>query len=828
MAIEARERNEPIDPNDLIKGVEYALILLGNANAACLYERQKIVLRALNPKLECFAERSTEEPSSTELFGPKLRKDIKNHVELSKEVSAFERSLGSQSAKPKWTQPSRSFTRGQPNRFSPYQTRGGGFRGKGPNYSRGDFRKRNNFTGDVDNSISKSNIMAGRLSSCFDEWQTITNDSWVLEVIKGYKLPFITYPNKYLNPAPHAIPKSNIEIVKDEVNKLLAKGAIEKVTNTYFLNQIFLVPKKDAAWRPILNLKPLNKLLEIPHFKMEKISMIQDFLTKGMWMAKIDLEDAYFSVSINSSDRKFLQFLWNGTVYQYTCLPFGLATAPFVFTKITKPIVQHMRFWGMKVILYLDDLFIANDSEIQLKNELTYATSLLERLGFKINHKKSVLIPTQNIQFLGFEINSNQMCFNVPQEKKQKIVDFCINILKVVFTTPRSLAKLLGMITSITLAFNTAYLHIRYLQSQLIQELQAQKSWESKIRLNQNSRLEIAYWIENLPVHPGSPVLLQNPDMVIESDSSLEGWGSRCNHATTGGLWSKEDKIRCGHINSLELKAAMLALQSFAKNQNDIHVRLKLDNKTAVAYVNHLGGTRSMNLNKIALELWEWCLERGIWITAEYLPGKSNLWADWESRNSYDASDWKLKPSVFTKLQRKFRVEVDLFASRTNYQLHQYVSWRADPQSIAVDALKIDWSTFKGYAFPPFNLIGKCLRKCQVDQAKLLLVAPMWRNQPWYPTLLKMLYQTPILLPLEMDLLLNPNGDPHPLIISGALTLLAWPITGKLAEQVHYQSGLNSCSGIPFGNPLPGHIRVPSAASLAGVSNDKLIPIAQL
>lgn len=104
MAVEARERNEQIDPNALLKGVEYALILLGNANSTCLYERQRIVLKALNPKLEGFAEKSTENPTSTELFGPKLRRDIKNHVELSKEVSAFERSLGSsQINRPKWT-----------------------------------------------------------------------------------------------------------------------------------------------------------------------------------------------------------------------------------------------------------------------------------------------------------------------------------------------------------------------------------------------------------------------------------------------------------------------------------------------------------------------------------------------------------------------------------------------------------------------------------------------------------------------------------------------------------------------------------------------------
>ena len=55
------------------------------------------------------------------------------------------------------------------------------------------------------------------------------------------------------------------------------------------------------------------------------------------------------------------------------------------------------------------------------------------------------------------------------------------------------------------------------------------------------------------------------------------------------------------------------------------HIRLKMDNKSAVAYVNKLGGTRSLPLNSLALEMWDWCLQRGIWISAEYLPGQENL-----------------------------------------------------------------------------------------------------------------------------------------------------------------------------------------------------------
>ncbi len=80
-------------------------------------------------------------------------------------------------------------------------------------------------------------------------------------------------------------------------------------------------------------------------------------------------------------------------------------------------------------------------------------------------------------------------------------------------------------------------------------------------------------------------------DFVIESDTSLAGWGEVCNHQQTGGPWSQEEQNL--HIYCLELLAATLALKTFTKGQTGLSVLLKMDNTTAVAYVNNQGGTVS-------------------------------------------------------------------------------------------------------------------------------------------------------------------------------------------------------------------------------------------
>lgn len=110
---------------------------------------------------------------------------------------------------------------------------------------------------------------------------------------------------------------------------------------------------------------------------------------------------------------------------------------------------------------------------------------------------------------------------------------------------------------------------------------------------------------------------------------------------------------------------------------------------------------------------------------------------------------------------------VDLFASRLNAQLEQYVSWRPDPNAMATDALQLRWNKWTGYAFPPFCLIRRCLKKVREEKASLVLVAPIWRSQPWYPALLELLIDYPLILPVDPQLLMDPSNNPHPLVVAG-------------------------------------------------------------
>ena len=76
-----------------------------------------------------------------------------------------------------------------------------------------------------------------------------------------------------------------------------------------------------------------------------------------------------------------------------------------------------------------------------------------------------------------------------------------------------------------------------------------------------------------------------------------------------------------------------------------------------------------------AKEIWEFLLDRGIMITAEYLPTDLNVEADWESRHVTDWSEWKLHPWLFEQICLTHGTpEVDLFASRTSHQIQTYMT----------------------------------------------------------------------------------------------------------------------------------------------------------
>ena len=623
------------------------------------------------------------------------------------------------------------------------------------------------------NSLSK---VAGRLQHHISNWKLVTKDQWVWSAVEGYHIDLISEPLQIKLPTPPTFNQDQFALIQQEVKELVNKGAVSEVLNPQaqmgFYSNLFLVPKKDGGQRPVINLKALNEFVQMQHFKMEGIHTLKELVRPGDWLAKLDLKDAYFTIPIHQNHRKFLRFLFQEKTYEFNCLPFGLSSAPWVFTKTLKPVSALLRQLGVRMIVYIDDILLLADSRELLEDQVSGLVYLLECLGFLINMKKSLLQPSQSIEFLGIMVDTLTMELKLPGEKLKKIRAEAGRCLREESITARALSRLLGKMNAATQVIPPAPLFYRHLQMSLSQALDfSSQNYETNIMLSRDCKEELSWWIANMRKWNGKTLLQKEIDLTIESDASLTGWGAVCSYQRTGGPWSQMEKMM--HINCLELLAATLAVQTFAKNSNRISLLLLLDNTTAVAYINNLGGTISKQLVGLAKDLWMWCLERNIHITAQHLPGKLNYLADTESRVMMDRSDWRLNPITFQKIDRLFGpLEVDLFASRLTTQLQTFFSWRPDPYAMASDSFLQDWTTRKGYANPPWCMIGRTLSQVKSQLAQIVLVTPVWKSQPWYPVLLNMVIDYPRLI-LDNPVVVNQH-------FPGMFPQLAiWLISGR-------------------------------------------------
>ena len=121
---------------------------------------------------------------------------------------------------------------------------------------------------------------------------------------------------------------------------------------------------------------------------------------------------------------------------------------------------------------------------------------------------------------------------------------------------------------------------------------------------------------------------------------------------------------------------------------------------------------------------------------------------------TFQDTEWKLDSDVFERISTYWgRPSIDLFAFRLNFQLRPFVSWKPDPEAFAIDALSISRKEQNFYAFPPFAVINRVLQKAEQDQAHGIIFVPLWTTQTWFPRLLHMLIDYPLLLPCHPQLL---------------------------------------------------------------------------
>ena len=421
------------------------------------------------------------------------------------------------------------------------------------------------------------------------------------------------------------------------------------------------------------------------------------------------------------TSRKYLRFCLKGRVFQFRALPFGLATSPFVFTRLMVVIATHLRVLAIILFPYLDDWLVRNQRRLQLIKDREFTLRLISSLGLIINREKSELIPSQNFTFIGMEFLTQDNIVRVPWDRVLCILDLIGWFRKQVAVTARMFLSLLGKLSASAQFVVLGRLHLRPLQMALFAQWKPHVlPLEHKIFVTEQIKHHLRWWLDRDRFLQG--VVLKQPPPVhtVFTDASCSGWGAHLEPEglMCHGVWHQNQSHL--HINILEMKAILLALKEFQLILSNSSVMIATDNSSVVAYLQKEGGTHSPTL---CVEVWEtllWCQENGISLRVRHIPGKTNILADRLSRSGKPIStEWSLNQSICNSIfLMSGHPNIDLFATRLNNRLPLFVSPIPDSKALAIDAMSMNWDGIHAYAFPPFHIIPAILTKIRMHQCK--------------------------------------------------------------------------------------------------------------
>lgn len=564
-----------------------------------------------------------------------------------------------------------------------------------------------------------------------------------------------------------ALTEAESAILSKEVARMLREGAIEETDRTdLVISSIYTVPKKNGKHRPVINLRWVNSHIHHRHFKMSTMKDVKAAMSKGCFMAKVDLSDCFWGVPVAERDRRFMAFQWEGKKYTFKVLPFGLSVSPYFITKLYRSMVEHLQQQGHHVIIYMDDILVLGKDRDTCRRSLQALRALLQDLGAVINEDKSSLTPTQRLDYLGFTLDSAEMRIWAPAKKMTNMYKALKAFQRKSKASARDAASLLGKLTSMADALFPVRVHTSAIHDFKTSALGQGANWDTLRSIPASARANTQWWLHNLRLLNGRPILQPKADIRAATDASDLGWGAwletPAGKISWGGAFPNYERDK--HINFKELLAVYYLIRSCPNRLKGKVVDLGIDNTTALHYIRNMGG-RKTYLADLAAQIFNLASKLKIRFLAYHLPGEENVLADMESRrltrpSEIRLADFKLLPQVFQAAQRIFgQNTIDAFATFHNTQMRRFGSWSPQPDAVWLDSMAHPWSSEFPWLNPPFAMLGRVLQKVEAEHSTATLVVPLWPAQPWFPKLLALMVGSPLILPRRQGLFLHPTSS---------------------------------------------------------------------
>ena len=578
--------------------------------------------------------------------------------------------------------------------------------------------------------------MAGKIHQKGQFWaRTLKASKFVSAIIEnGYSLPFVEECTSFYA-RNNASSLRNRKFVEEAIERLLQTNCIKESDSIPFVCNPLTVAE-GAKLKLVLDLRHVNQFLEKQTFKYEDLKTFAKMFEQGYYIACFDLKNGYHHVSINPEHCMYLGFSWvyeDGRIryFVFVVLPFGLAPACYVFTKLLRPLIKKWRGEGIRSVIYIDDGIFGSKSKRDTAFACLQVREDLENAGFTINEDKSTLYPHQIGKWLGFDIDMVQYKLSIPSEKISKLRESAEAMLGTTRTSARKVAKIAGTIIAMGPAIGPL---TRLFTRRMYKFIHDSPTWDRYYTLPEAVRDEMLFWTKNLNHINGYAIKGKHAcTKIIYTDASDHAFGGfiveKLGNKIAHGEFHDAEKSESSTYR--ELAALKYVLQGFRHELAHQRVLWHSDNINATNIIN-IGSSKN-HLQSLALDIHQLSLQSDIQIVSKWIPREHNTIADGISKYC-DTDDWGVDNETFEYIQKKFgNFDIDRFASSSNNKVNRYDARFHCQGAETVNTFTANWKYDFNWLCPPITLIGETIKHAKLCKARGVMFVPEWQSTYFWP-----------------------------------------------------------------------------------------------
>lgn len=540
-------------------------------------------------------------------------------------------------------------------------------------------------------------------------WKAIGADRTVMSWIGyGVDICFVSTPAPVQFTNSSVMSKRYENFIDGEIEKHVKDGLAVKVggSEVHLVHPMLVVENAQGKRRLCDDMRWPNAFQASPSFKMQSLEHdIPELVQPGEVLFTKDLEKAYYKVMMAPRARKFQNRSWKGDFYQMCCLLFGMCNAPFVFTKICRPIV---RFFGSalaKLLNFIDDWLLSAEPG-KLERLKIFFENVLKLLGWTFNDKGE---EGSSVVFLGYIVDAVKREFSVPECKIVRARDQLRTLAEAekrgTLVRTDNLLSLLGQIGSMRLAIPSVSCWSRELYSpwqglapmvgQLVGGHIIVSAGSAPVfcRITKEMVREISMLDELLAQKNGAPFMKKSLELDLFCDASETGWGCFVLQEEVTGLFSSDLIGKSSTLRELSGLLACLQTTQIERWVKGKSIRINMDSAPAIA-----------NLTKGGGPIKELCVVVKA-LNLRFQELKVTTFFRWLARNTMEMK------------------KADALSKEVTYSLRNEA------------LLELHMAFQCEVLCPQFNAIPNILAGIVAKGHRCLVVIPVWQAKSWWPEL---------------------------------------------------------------------------------------------